>query len=123
MEKLPFEGQKIGLIFSSNFDLTFRSSLNSVSRRLKELILAAVAPEEDLSNYGTNFQLLITDHSSGGALATLFATDIAEFGMDAGRGLPQLEPSDPWRSVITLFTSRDEKSSTATARLPPRPKN
>jgi len=93
--------------------------LNSVSRRLKELILAAVAPEEDLSSY----QLLITGHSLGGALATLFATDIAEFGMDAGRGLPQLEPSDPWWSVITRFTSRDEKSSTTTARLPPRPKN
>jgi hypothetical protein len=44
----------------------FRNSIDSISRRLKELVLAAVAPGEDLSNY----DLLVTGHSLGGALAT-----------------------------------------------------
>lgn len=59
----------------------FRSSLNSISRRLKELIIAAVPPEHDLSMY----DVVITGHSLGGALATLFTTDVAEYGFDAGR--------------------------------------
>jgi len=37
----------------------FRNSLNSISRRVKELILAAVAPGESLSDYS----LVITGHS------------------------------------------------------------
>jgi hypothetical protein len=94
-------------------------SLNSVSRRLKELVLAAVAPGEDLSSY----DLLVTGHSLGGALATCFVLDIAEYGVDAGRGLPQLEPSeDWWNSIASTLTSKrlEVKSSPPP---PPRPKS
>jgi len=54
----------------------------------------------------------------------LFATDVAEFGMDAGRGLPQLEPSEPWwGSLLSLFASnKDERAFATTDRPPPRPK-
>jgi Lipase (class 3) len=37
----------------------FRKSLNSISRRLKELILATVSPGEDLRDY----DVLVTGHS------------------------------------------------------------
>jgi Lipase (class 3)/C2 domain len=40
----------------------FRSSMESISRRLKELILAAVAPGEEISDY----DMLVTGHSLGG---------------------------------------------------------
>ena len=70
-------------------------SLNSISGRLKELVLAAVAPGEDLSSY----DLLDTGHSLGGALATCFVMDVAQYGVDAGRGLSQLEPSENWWSI------------------------
>ena len=40
----------------------FRSSMESISRRLKELILATVAPGEDISDY----DMLVTGHSLGG---------------------------------------------------------
>ena len=98
----------------------FRNSLNSISRRLKELVLAAVAPGEDLSQY----DLLVTGHSLGGALATLFAADIAEYGMDAGRGLPQEEPSDPWwNAVVTRFFSDGKDGTPSKGAPPPRPKS
>jgi putative lipase involved disintegration of autophagic bodies len=49
----------------------FREACDSISRRLKELVLAAV--DGELSEW----DLLITGHSLGGALATLFTTDLA----------------------------------------------
>jgi hypothetical protein len=96
----------------------FRKSLNSISRRLKELMLAAVAPGEDLSDY----DVLVTGHSLGGALATAFVMDVAEYGMDAGRGLPQLEPSEPWWSSIASTIS-GKKVQIGAPPPPPRPKS
>jgi len=97
----------------------FRKSLNSISRRLKELMLAAVAPGEDLSDY----DVLVTGHSLGGALATCFVMDVAEYGMDAGRGLPQLEPSEPWWSAVASKLSGEKKPTIGKAPPPPRPKS
>ena len=96
----------------------FRKSLNSISRRLKELMLAAVAPGEGISDY----DVLVTGHSLGGALATAFCMDVAEYGMDAGRGLPQLEPSEPWWSSIAS-TITGKKVQIGTPPPPPRPKS
>uniref|UniRef100_A0A7S2IF45 Fungal lipase-type domain-containing protein n=1 Tax=Helicotheca tamesis TaxID=374047 RepID=A0A7S2IF45_9STRA len=96
----------------------FRKSLNSISRRLKELVLAAVAPGEDLSQY----DVIVTGHSLGAALATLFTTDVAEYGMDAGRSLPQLEASEPWwNSLATSFFSKGLELGAPPP--PPRPKS
>ena len=96
----------------------FRNSLNSISRRLKELVLAAVAPGEDLSRY----DVLVTGHSLGGALSTLFTADVAEYGMDAGRGLPQLAESEPWwNSLASKFLGGKEVEEIR--REPPRPKS
>lgn len=96
----------------------FRNSLNSIARRLKELILATVDPGEQISDY----DLLVTGHSLGGALATLFVADIAEYGIDAGRALPQLEPSEPWwKSIANTVMGREAQDEPA--RMPPRPKS
>jgi len=48
--------------------------------------------------------------------------DIAEYGMDAGRSLPQLEPSDAWwQSIATTFTGK--KVQIGAPPPPPRPKS
>lgn len=96
----------------------FRNSLNSISRRLKELVLAAVSPGTDLSEY----DVLVTGHSLGGALATCFVMDVAEYGMDAGRGLPQLAPSEAWwNSIASSFIGKLSLGSSPPP--PPRPKS
>lgn len=82
-------------------------------------MLAAVAPGEDLSSY----DLLVTGHSLGGALATCFTLDVAEYGVDAGRGLPQLEPSENWWSSIASTLTGKQVESKSTPPPPPRPKS
>ena len=93
--------------------------MNSISRRLKELILATPAPGEDISHY----DMLVTGHSLGGALATLFVMDIAESGIDAGRALPQMDPSDDWWKSITSTFMGDKDKDKRKGIAPPRPKS
>jgi hypothetical protein len=96
----------------------FRKSMNSISRRLKELIITTVAPGERISDY----DLLVTGHSLGGALATLFVADVAEFGLDAGRSLPQKEPAEPWWKAFAN-TILGQKGEEGVMPDPPRPKS
>lgn len=95
----------------------FRSSLNSISRRLKELLLVTIEPHEKLSDYN----MLVTGHSLGGALATLFTADIGEFGIDAGRALPTAKGSEAWWKGISNIFLGDGGGQQA-AMAPPRPK-
>jgi len=97
----------------------FKKSLNSISRRLKELILATVEPGTKLSEY----DMYVTGHSLGGALATLFVADIGEFGIDAGRGLPQLNPSDKWWKGVSNLFGKNDKNNIFVPKAPPRPKS
>jgi hypothetical protein len=82
------------------------------------LILATPALADDMSQY----DMLVTGHSLGGALATLFTLDIAEYGIDAGRSLPQLEKSDDWWKSITTTIMGDKAMSSLKPLPPPRPK-
>jgi hypothetical protein len=112
------EGEDVTDQLTAKVHAGFRSSLNSISRRLKELLLAAVAPGEELADY----HLLVTGHSLGGALATLFVADVAQYGLDAGRALPQLEPSEPWwKGVASTIMGKEAQSAQSSA--PPRPKS
>ena len=95
----------------------FRTSLNSIARRLKELILATVGPGESIADY----DMLVTGHSLGGALATLFTADIGQYGVDGGRGLPQLEESEPWWKGIANFVVGSQEDEPTVE--PPRPKS
>ena len=72
-------------------------------------MIAAVPPGEDLSQY----DVVVTGHSLGGSLATSFTLDIAEYGMDAGRGLPQLKPSEAWWSSLASSFGKKQYRSTA----------
>lgn len=97
----------------------FRKSMNSIGRRLKELILAIPGPGETLGDY----EMLVTGHSLGGALATLFTLDIAEFGVDAGRALPQLEASAAWWKGIASTFMGGKAGTSGKPPPPPRPKS
>eukprot|EP00578_Thalassiosira_sp_NH16_P021655 CAMPEP_0181086980 /NCGR_PEP_ID=MMETSP1071-20121207/6035_1 /TAXON_ID=35127 /ORGANISM="Thalassiosira sp., Strain NH16" /LENGTH=919 /DNA_ID=CAMNT_0023168851 /DNA_START=45 /DNA_END=2804 /DNA_ORIENTATION=- len=111
------EGEDVEVDETVKVHTGFRKSLDSISRRLKELVLAAVAPGEDLSEY----DVLVTGHSLGGALATCFVMDVAEYGMDAGRGLPQLEPSEAWWNSIASVLGK--KVNIGAPPPPPRPRS
>ena len=81
------------------------------------MLLATVAPSDSISDYN----ILVMEHFLGGALATLFTADIGEFGIDAGRALPQVEESEPWWKAITnTFMGQEGKKQKMTE--PPRPK-
>ena len=96
----------------------FRRSLDSIARRLKELILATPGGEGKIEE----FDMLVTGHSLGAALATLFTADIGEYGVDAGRGLPQLDDSDAWwKSIANTLTGREAQDDGGVK--PPRPKS
>jgi len=100
----------------------FRKSMDSINRRLKTLVLAAVREGDSITDY----DMLVTGHSLGGALATLFTADIAEAGIDAGRSLPQKAPSDPWWKGIAGILQKDDKKTNEApikAQGPPRPKS
>jgi len=85
--------------------------------------LAAVAEGESITDY----EILVTGHSLGGALATLFTADIAAAGIDAGRSLPQKAPSDPWWKGIagTFQGGKNKNNSPVVAQTsgPPRPRS
>lgn len=101
----------------------FRKSMDSISRRLKTLVLATVAEGDSITDY----EILVTGHSLGGALATLFTADIAEAGIDAGRALPQKAPSEPWwKGIAGTFSSNKNKMEMPVVSKtsgPPRPKS
>jgi hypothetical protein len=112
------EGEDVKNQTISKVHAGFRTSLQSIQRRLKELLLATPAPGEDLSDY----RMFVTGHSLGGALATLFTADIGEYGIDAGRGLPQMEASEPWwKGIVNTFMG--EKAEEERTKKPPRPKS
>mmetsp|Transcript_18259 Transcript_18259/g.27375 ORF Transcript_18259/g.27375 Transcript_18259/m.27375 type:complete len:533 (-) Transcript_18259:260-1858(-) len=111
------EGEDIENDGAVKVHVGFRKSLNSISRKLKELILASVAPGDSITDY----DLIVTGHSLGGALSTLFTADVGEYGIDAGRALPQMEKSEPWwSSLASNFFNNDIKPEDTT---PPRPKS
>ena len=63
-------------------------------------------------------------HSLGGALATLFTADVGQYGFDAGRALPQQEPSDPWwKSIANTFSGTSQQEQPTSSKGPPRPKS
>ncbi|VEU44809.1 unnamed protein product [Pseudo-nitzschia multistriata] len=98
----------------------FRKSMDSISRRLKTLVLGSVGEGESISDY----EVLVTGHSLGGALATLFTADIAESGIDAGRSLPQKAPSEPWwKGIASTLGGKKNESPLAPPKAPPRPKS
>mmetsp|Transcript_11594 Transcript_11594/g.33359 ORF Transcript_11594/g.33359 Transcript_11594/m.33359 type:complete len:860 (+) Transcript_11594:462-3041(+) len=117
-----YDEQFLKNIDHENFPMVhvgFRKSMDSISRRLKTLVLGAVAKGESISDY----DVLVTGHSLGGALATLFTADIAESGIDAGRPLPQKAPSEPWwKGIASTFAGNKNEEPEAPPVAPPRPK-
>lgn len=114
------EGEDVSVTETWKVHVGFRSSLNSISRRLKELLLAVPGPGERISDY----DIYVTGHSLGGALATLFTADIGQFGIDAGRALPQLAPSEPWwKAIANTFVGKQTTDEDLKISGPPRPRS
>eukprot|EP00542_Grammatophora_oceanica_P009164 CAMPEP_0194042768 /NCGR_PEP_ID=MMETSP0009_2-20130614/14517_1 /TAXON_ID=210454 /ORGANISM="Grammatophora oceanica, Strain CCMP 410" /LENGTH=821 /DNA_ID=CAMNT_0038686749 /DNA_START=22 /DNA_END=2487 /DNA_ORIENTATION=+ len=97
----------------------FRTSLQSIARRLKELILAVPGPDEKIEDW----DMWVTGHSLGAALATLFTADVAEYGIDAGRSLPQKEASEAWWKSIASSLAGSDALKAAKPPPPPRPRS
>jgi hypothetical protein len=55
-------------------------------------------------------------------LSTLFTADIGEYGIDAGRGLPQLDESEPWWNSLASNFFNDKATKPENVQ-PPRPKS
>jgi len=75
----------------------FFESAKSVNRRLKQLLVAAC------SNNPGEWEVLITGHSLGGALATLTAPEIAS-GVDTSRGF-KTRPDESWVGKLSQLAS------------------
>ena len=71
----------------------------------------------------SHFPLLVASCTHVGALSTLFTADIGEYGVDAGRALPQLAPSEPWWKSITNTFMGQEAQGQPKGSGPPRPKS
>ena len=100
----PFEGDKDGKAKAGDerrVHAGFFESAASVNRRVKELLVTACAgkPKE--------WDVLVTGHSLGGALATMFAAEIA-------RGV---DPRAASKSTIRHGTRRRPRSSTSQSKL------
>mmetsp|Transcript_25159 Transcript_25159/g.51130 ORF Transcript_25159/g.51130 Transcript_25159/m.51130 type:complete len:338 (+) Transcript_25159:679-1692(+) len=79
----------------------FFASAKAVNRRLKELLVAACTATPG------DWEVLITGHSLGGALATLMASEIAN-GIDASRGFKSRKV-DSWFTALVKLTQGDEE--------------
>ena len=75
----------------------FKASAAAVNRRVKELLVAACAGEP------RDWDLLVTGHSLGGALATLMATEIAE-SVDTSRGFKMAKDDSLWSKAAEFVT-------------------